>query len=403
MSLNENFINEIYELCQKRGNDYPKRTEYYYFLNKKIEDFIRFLNKDFTFKNFKPNNEILTGINRFKNNPVFICGNQRSGTSLLSQLLDGHENLFVLPGDSGYLKKFFNKNYKFEDLVTHWIKRLINPTGKPPFFFCGKDISFFYDFIGYLNYFCNIKKILPFHSVIYSIYAANPLRNNKIKYWIEKTPGNEFFVEKILKRYPKAKFIHIIRDPLNVIISIKKLYSYRKKEFNLLKEIFDISKSFNKALYNRKKYGAYKYYIIKYEDLIKTPKLEMKKISNFLKVKYDDILLIPTENTKPAISNTMFKNSRVIGKINKNIDKNKWISDLSKRERDFIISILYHLSIKMGYLNWKNEKIKKHYHWSINLIYNKINNYLNRSKSLFSHFKIFYKILLFKLSKIILY
>ena len=42
----------------------------------------------------------------FLENPVFICGAPRSGTTLLSNLLDGHHNLIVFPVETHILQYF---------------------------------------------------------------------------------------------------------------------------------------------------------------------------------------------------------------------------------------------------------------------------------------------------------
>ena len=98
----------------------------------------------------------------------------KPGTSLVSQLLDGHENLFVLHGDSRYIALFYNKEMRYDELLEYWITRIINPSGKPPFWFLGKDEEIFRKFISYLYYFYPQYKDDPFLAVVFSIFAANP-------------------------------------------------------------------------------------------------------------------------------------------------------------------------------------------------------------------------------------
>jgi len=55
--------------------------------------------------------------------------------------------------------------------------------------------------------------------------------------WIEKTPSHALYMDKILAMFPKAKFIAIIRNPLNAIDSYyKKLVDYRKPYHDLAEE-----------------------------------------------------------------------------------------------------------------------------------------------------------------------
>ncbi|MCF6366597.1 MAG: sulfotransferase [Bacteroidales bacterium] len=80
--------------------------------------------------------------------PIFICGNEKSGTTLLTQLLDGKSNIFALPGDTHFIRKYGeNKKLNFENEAKHWTARMINPTGQAPFFPFGKSISVYQNFI----------------------------------------------------------------------------------------------------------------------------------------------------------------------------------------------------------------------------------------------------------------
>ena len=56
----------------------------------------------------------------FLNNPVFICGAPRSGTTLLSNLLDGHSELLVLPSETHILQYF--KAYQGEARKTFFLR-----------------------------------------------------------------------------------------------------------------------------------------------------------------------------------------------------------------------------------------------------------------------------------------
>ena len=59
----------------------------------------------------------------------------------------------------------------------------------------------------------------PFIAVVSAMYST-AARENQTRYWVEKTPGNEEYFDSILDRFPNAKFIHIIRDPLDNLVSL---------------------------------------------------------------------------------------------------------------------------------------------------------------------------------------
>ena len=42
----------------------------------------------------------------FLNNPVFICGHRKSGTTMLCSLFDDHDDILVYPSDSSFFQIF---------------------------------------------------------------------------------------------------------------------------------------------------------------------------------------------------------------------------------------------------------------------------------------------------------
>ncbi len=51
-----------------------------------------------------PDEECVQSAKQIIDYPVFICGYQKSGTTLLLNLLDNHPELVVMPGDSSMVK-----------------------------------------------------------------------------------------------------------------------------------------------------------------------------------------------------------------------------------------------------------------------------------------------------------
>ena len=365
-------FSKIDVLCRRRGKVYPLKTKIHYELYKQIEEFIQFL-LSIQDENFlPPNQEVLEVINNFKGNPIFICGNMKSGTSLLSQLLDGHENLLVLPADSHYVNLFFNKKKNFNELLDYWVKKIINPSQKPPFWFLGKELKTFLEYISNLTFFYEGYENEPFFVGIFALYAVNSKKSLFTKYWVEKTPGNEFHVEKLLKKFPKAKFIHIIRDPLVNSASLKKLSIYRNKGFSSVSTALYIKESYNMALKNTKKYSNNTYFVLTYEDLVSKTKIKMIEICKFLNIVYRDVICIPTENSKLAMANSMYEDSRVVGIVKDRSKNGRWAKELTKREVRNIVSTFYYDIQKVSYKNTEIVHLKQYFNNFYGIIINTI-------------------------------
>jgi hypothetical protein len=205
-------------------------------------------------------------------NYVFILGFYRSGTTLLNLLLaNDNENLSKFKEsffffsivdkkdtyniDSNNFKKFINK---LDQVRCFGLERheLINIALKSS--------------NSYKKYFENICEYL--------------IRGRKdIKYFIEKTPQHCLVVSRIIRMFPEAKFIRIIRDPRGVINSLNKK-SFIPAPNNIYCNLIYLMDMYN---YTEKEIKNIKnnYYECKYETLVSDPNGEMANIVSFLGIK----------------------------------------------------------------------------------------------------------------------
>ena len=183
--------------------------------------------------------------------PIFIVGVPRSGTTLVSNLLNASNEIYIGPETHFfYLKNYLNN---FKNFKKNYLNESTNMYLK---YFEIKD-----DEINYLN-----SNSSDFKSLFYNI--SNLRKSNSIT-WGEKTPIHFMFIRDIIKYYPNSYFINVIRDPRDTIISIKKQNKFLdyKERINQVKISFNLSK----------RYPDIKIYNIKYEDINK-PKKDFKKL-----------------------------------------------------------------------------------------------------------------------------
>jgi len=319
-------------------------------------------------RNWKPNTDIVRDVRSFLENPIFICGYMKSGTTLLTALLDDHPELIVMPGDSEMINLIDNSSSIYRKISdkddrsplngqlhgwdTFWTFRFISPLGQAPYWIFGEGNKPYKEFLHYLYYWLRTlpdDHRRPFLSVVLAYYCANPRRNPYPKAWIEKTPGNELKVSRILSLFPSARFIHIVRNPLNNTNSLKRLFKVNGWKWNIDGVGFNIKKSFKVGLSNRKKLGENRYLIIRYEDLLRNTVDEMYKVIDLIGVSMSNKLLRPTVNGLPVKSNTMFKEREIQGKILNDEDSNGY-PELNPLEQESILAILYFTVRKMGYI-----------------------------------------------------
>jgi hypothetical protein len=306
--------------------------------------------------NWKPDSKLIELAKKIFENCVFICGYMKSGTTLLLELLDGHQELIVMPGDSrmiAWITKQSNMSWMeiLQGWDTHWVSRLINPTGQKPFWIMGENETPYLDFLNYLTYWLeNLPQSprSPFLAAVLAFYCANSRRATTPKLWIEKTPGNELNVDQILNFFPSARFIHIIRDPRSNIASLKRLFKLRNWNWDTEAYAYSMRKSIETGFQNQERLGEDKYHILRYEDLVTNPEARIQDVARFLGIKMNKVILSPSVNGLPAKSNTMFEDRQIQGKILTTIS-DRWKTELDPQEQKMVWGILHSVANRLGY------------------------------------------------------
>jgi hypothetical protein len=163
--------------------------------------------------------------------------------------------------------------------------------------------------------------------------------------FLEKTPRHVFFYSKIVKYYPSAKFICMIREPKNVVSS--QLTNTRIEK----KSIIRLSFLYNKiaaAILNIK--SNPNVFTIKYEDLTKEPEPILKQTFKFLDIpfnsKYVNEVAAPPEI---VAEHEFWKNKNISQKTIQKNNADKWQNTLSEAEANIVNFFTRSLAGKFGY------------------------------------------------------
>lgn len=316
----------------------------------------------------------------FSENAVFLCGHRKSGTTLLLNLLDSHPELSVYPADSGFFYRYYPlaeiQNYstkqKIDVMVNQTIKNLENEFSKlsdDDKHEIAFDVdSFKQEFLD-LSSKSNItsKDMLISLALLYQKYS--PAQNQNM--WVEKTTSTEIYALDILKWFPKAKFIHLIRDPRDNWASLQSGWEKRYKDFNdskerLLQSLLERGKlGMEFAQLNNKIIGPKQYLILKFEDLTQNPESTLKKIASFLNIEYNEILL------KPTICGKLWAGNNFDGlkfKSVSNVNVNRWRERISDDDAKLIEYHFYDIMKSFEYesvfnLEARVNAAKDHYKW----------------------------------------
>jgi hypothetical protein len=289
---------------------------------------------------------------------------QRSGGSLLSQLFDGHPELHAHPHELkiGYPKKFMwpridlNENPQrwleifFEDKVIEHFKGGYKKERKQdevfPFIFMPsvqKKV-----FLKYLSSVDSITLRDVFDAYMTSYFGA--WINNQNRYGLKKyvtafTPRLAMIednMESFFEVYPDGRLLSIVRDPKNWYPSAVK---HRSNVYGDIRKSIDLWKTSTEgALRNKKKYGE-RVCIVRFEDLVSKTEVVMLYMANFLKINFDDILLVPTFNKSPIRANTSF-NDEQHGIVSSTLSRYKMLSEEELKIIEEMTEDIYSMTLK---------------------------------------------------------
>ena len=210
----------------------------------------------------------------------FVVGRPRSGTTLLRTLFDAHPNI-SFPPECQFIINLYPK-YKsleiwsrkdilefYDDLIQQWLFdtwKIDNQSLKASLL----------KYEG-ANTYGNICKAV--YLEYNSLFAKD-----KIKFIGDKNPGYAIYTKQLLKIFPEAKFIHIIRDYRDNFVSIKNV----DFEVPIPSLVVQKWKYFYKKFKKDSKLKPSVYRTLNYEELAKNPETEYSKLCGFLGIDYTD-------------------------------------------------------------------------------------------------------------------
>jgi hypothetical protein len=238
----------------------------------------------------------------FEQSACFVAGQAKSGTTLLTALLDNHPELLVLPEETAYFPTVLTKygsrgrRAQFDYLTTESRSNVLfggtSRRGK-------RDYS---DFprASLLNTFEHAafdpakidRDLLVLMAESYATTLGLPL--DRIKRWVEKTPANRDHVPAILSRFPHAKILVTMRDPRAILAAQIALTARKARNFSVYYVIahWRAAAKLAKRVLNGEVVGL----VVPYEQLAREPSISMKRVCDYLEIAFDsETVLTPTK------------------------------------------------------------------------------------------------------------
>lgn len=119
-----------------------------------------------------------------------------------------------------------------------------------------------------------------------AFYASYASRFGKVR-WGDKTPSYLLRMEELSAILPEARFIHIIRDCRDVVVSMRPLW------FSPSREPQEIARMWVDWIREGRAQAARisHYLEVRYEDLVVAPERELRRICEFIELEYEPEML----------------------------------------------------------------------------------------------------------------
>ena len=255
----------------------------------------------------------------------FIIGAPRSGTTCLHAMIAEHPDIAATP----QVEQTFFSRY-LVNLVREWEFELFhieqgNWIQGLPYLWTKEEFNLF------VKYF--------FEKVYLKIFEKKP----DATHVLDKHPDYSHHIDLIKRTIPNAKFVHVIRDGRDVVVSM--ISATKRIGFGAgnIEAVSDAWKRHVQNAMKAKVYGEKHYLEIRYEELIEHGKLSLPKVFDFCELDYTNEL-INSINDKTIYSSS-----------NPNITHSErkmniiWKNKLSLKQKYIFNNIAGDLLVELGY------------------------------------------------------
>ena len=282
--------------------------------------------------------------------PVFIMSSERSGSNLIREMLNAHQNISAPPAIqmprilASYLPYY--GDLRSDDKIKRIIEDALalNQAYPSPL-----DVQTSVD---------EIISVLPERTiwgVISTIYASHAKFHGK-SCWVSKDNNLFEHAFAIKQTLPDARFIYLVRDGrdyassmLRVGISSTHIYGiakqWKKEQLACLKVFFSMGKD--------------SVYLLRYEDLLADPSSTLQSVCEFLDEPFDAAMLNfhDQDTAKLLASQSAFWENLSKPVLSTNTGKFK--TELSRKQIALFEAIAGHELILLGYSRVTNSQIKE--------------------------------------------
>jgi hypothetical protein len=222
--------------------------------------------------------------------PIFVVGCPRSGTTMLQLMLHAHPRI-ALPPETRFLLAAYQKRAEFGDLTgtaqRYELARYIVESSQ--FEDLGLDRDETAEAIV-----AGPPTLGSAFGIVFRMYSQ---RFGKPR-WGDKRPLYLRHLPTILRLFPDAQIINIMRDGRDCVASLKET-PWKPSDFDTLVDYW--AQSADASLLAARRYPGDVYHQVRYEDLVADPEPHLRRMCAFLGEDYDPAMSAPNKLASVAV------------------------------------------------------------------------------------------------------
>ena len=224
--------------------------------------------------------------------PIIVVGCPRSGTTMLQLMLHSHPRI-AIPAETRFVLSAYQQRRAFGDLRRperrRALARWIVDREQTRFGDLGLDAEETVE---------RITAAPPtLGSALGTVFQGYAARFNKPR-WGDKRPAYLQNLDMILRLFPDAQIVNIVRDGRDCVASLKEMSWHRQ---NIYATVAAWARAVDDGRRAAHRLDGTQYHQLRYEDLVADPHGELAKLCAFLGELYDPAMANPSSAARVAV------------------------------------------------------------------------------------------------------
>jgi Sulfotransferase family len=222
--------------------------------------------------------------------PIIVVGCPRSGTTMLQLMLHAHPRI-AIPPENRFVLPAYERRHKFGDLTQPDRRRALGEwiAGYHRFSDLGLDPDAVVEQI--------VAAPPTVGSALGTVFKMYAARFGKPR-WGDKRPAYLRSLDAILRLFPDAQIINIIRDGRDCVASLKEV---PWQEQSIYQIVGSWSRAADEGQRATRRLDPTSYYPVRYEDLVSEPEKQLRALCAFLDEEYDPAMARPSAVATVAV------------------------------------------------------------------------------------------------------